>query len=534
MQNNEWIILDTETTGFASPIFAVELAAQRMLGWTPDGPPFRRMLNHGAVIPPEASRVHGYTKEILERDGEPPLDVYRDFAAYVGNRPVAAYNLAYDWDEVLLPEWKRLGLTPSGSRGLCMLKLAQRLLDPVPAGNCKLQTLRQYYNLPTRGAHTALGDVETVIDLGQNVLRPLLETRGLTMWDAIVKFAEADWFPARIPFGKFKGRLFREALNDTALHEWLKWLAGSSNQRSAQMGRWYLEQLAVESDQDGYVAGVTQASPSAETGLIVFSHPDISRLKGLIEAVRVRLADLEATFTSEQKMVVSTQARLFELLRPLFQKRDQLKLRLAYRKKYLETLLFSGEEEASAVDEEFEQAKAQSDAEYERAAEESAERKELSEEEEAELKALWRKLVRFFHPDRYMDDEAKQTAYQQLTSEINRARDAGDIERMREIANDPQGFMLRQGWGVIALDDSEELDKLMHLYEALEGKVIELLEALDDLHQSAEYELHQLVLTQPDLLSRVAEVQSHDLAEENKVLEDELEKISSEIRELQS
>ena len=105
---------------------------------------------------------------------------------------------------------------------------------------------------------------------------------------------------------------------------------------------------------------------------------------------------------------------------------------------------------------------------------------------------------------------------------------------MREIANDPQGFMLRQGWGVIALDDSEELDKLMHLYEALEGKVIELLEALDDLHQSAEYELHQLVLTQPDLLSRVAEVQSHDLAEENKVLEDELEKISSEIRELQS
>jgi len=26
--------------------------------------------------------------------------------------------------------------------------LAQRLLDPVPAGNCKLQTLRQYYRLP--------------------------------------------------------------------------------------------------------------------------------------------------------------------------------------------------------------------------------------------------------------------------------------------------------------------------------------------------------------------------------------------------
>lgn len=122
---------------------------------------FRRLLNHGTEIPPEASRVNGYTREILERDGEPPLAVYREFARYVKNLPIGAYNLAYDWDYVL-PEWQRLGLAPVGSRGLCMLHLAQRLLDPVPAGNCKLQTLRQYYNLPARGAHTALGDVETV------------------------------------------------------------------------------------------------------------------------------------------------------------------------------------------------------------------------------------------------------------------------------------------------------------------------------------------------------------------------------------
>ena len=72
MKNIEWIILDTETTGFSSPIFVVELAAQRMLDWQPEGPPFRRMLNHGTAIPPDASRVHGYTREILERDGVEP------------------------------------------------------------------------------------------------------------------------------------------------------------------------------------------------------------------------------------------------------------------------------------------------------------------------------------------------------------------------------------------------------------------------------------------------------------------------------
>lgn len=533
MQKMEWIILDTETTGLAAPIFVVELAAQRMRGWEPDGPPFRRLLNHGTAIPPEASRVHGYTKEILERDGELPLDVYRDFAAYVGGRPIAAYNLSYDWDDVLLPEWKRLGLAPSGSRGLCMLKLAQRLLDPVPAGNCKLQTLRQYYNLPARGAHTALGDVETVTDLGQSVLRPLSEARSLMTWDDLVRLTETDWFPARIPFGKFKGRLFRDARNDKALHGWLEWLAESSSQRSAQMGRWYLEQLDATSFQDQCVAQLAPESFSTVTGLVVFSHPDISRLKGLIETVRARLADLEATYTREQKMVVATQARLFELLRPLFQKRDQLKLRLVYRQKFLETLLFAGEEEAAVVDEEFAQAKAQSDAEYERIAEESTVRKALTEDEEIELKALWRKLVRLFHPDRFMDDEDKQVAYQQLTIEINRARDAGDIERMREIANDPKGFMLRQGWRVITFDDTNEIDKLRYLYEALEGKVLELLEAIDELHQSADFELHQLVSAEPDFLTKLAEAQSYEIAEENRVLEAELEKISSEIMELQ-
>ena len=40
------------------------------------------------------------------------------------------------------------------------MRLAQRLLDPVPAWNCKLQTLR--LRLPERGAHTALGNANTL------------------------------------------------------------------------------------------------------------------------------------------------------------------------------------------------------------------------------------------------------------------------------------------------------------------------------------------------------------------------------------
>ena len=122
--------------------------------------------------------MHGYTREILERDGEPAIDVYRDFATYADDRPIVSYNLKYDLDDVLKPEWSRLGIKPIGAEGFCALRLAQRLLDPVPAGNCKLQTLRQFYRLPERGAHTAMGDVETVIDLMRDVLQPVVQDRG--------------------------------------------------------------------------------------------------------------------------------------------------------------------------------------------------------------------------------------------------------------------------------------------------------------------------------------------------------------------
>src|SRR5271156_5289581 len=105
MNNTDWFLTDTETTG---------------RGWEPDGEPFRHLINQNADIPPEASRVHGYTREILERDGDPAAVVYRDFSLYVGGRPIVSYNLEYDLEEVLTPEWLRLGIEPIGVSGFCV------------------------------------------------------------------------------------------------------------------------------------------------------------------------------------------------------------------------------------------------------------------------------------------------------------------------------------------------------------------------------------------------------------------------------
>jgi DNA polymerase III epsilon subunit-like protein len=239
----EWTLLDTETTGIVRPIWAVEIGAQRMQGWAPVGPSFRVLLNHDVDIPVEASRIHGYTRQMLMREGIPPGQAHQKFRDYSGSRPLVSYNLKYDYDDVLLPEWNRLAMAPIGRQGFCVLRLAQRLLYPSPTANFRLETLRGFYNLPARRAHSAVGDVETVVDLLGSVLRPLASERGLNSFDELASYAMSEWYPETLTFGKFKGRHFQDARHDRDLRGWLEWLARQPASANTRLAKWYLDQL---------------------------------------------------------------------------------------------------------------------------------------------------------------------------------------------------------------------------------------------------------------------------------------------------
>ena len=545
MDDHDWVLIDVEMAGLSSPV-VVELAAQRMRGWLPHGPAFRRLLNHGPDMTQERSRVHGLSRAVIERDGEAPQQVYLDLSRYVEGLPLVAYDLPQALHRALQPEWVRLGLAPMGVDGFCALRLAQRLLDPVPVVSGKLQTLRQYFRLPERTAASALGEVETGIDLLGTVLQPLAKRRGLHTWQAVCEHAQAPWYPSRLTFGEFKGRHFREALSDPALRAWLEWLAGSSSARSAGMGRWYLTQLTEpEPEVDDALAqveppagrgaqgGEPTAADAAQAGVLVFVKPELEELKALIASARLRLADLEARYTQERHEVEVTQARLFGLLRPHYQQRDRLRLLVSYRRQYLDALVYDGEEAAEAVAQQCDEAWLQSDAEYEQVAFEAAEQKALPENESRELKSLWRKLVRLFHPDRFAHDAAKLAIFQQLTSEINRARDSGDVQRLREIAQDPNAFLLKQGWGHLDFSDSIEAASLRKLFETLQLQIVLMLDALNELRRDARYELHKLSQEQAGYLQEVAltHVQALDgemeaLATESGALSEEIEMLT--------
>ncbi len=196
MDGFEWVVIDTETNGLSSPVHVVEIAARRMRGWERSDEGFGRLINHGVPIDPQATAVHGYTNEYVRKWGEDPLEVYEELRLYIEDRPIVAYNLSFD-ERVLTREWERLGIPAIGTRGFCALRLAKRLLDPSPAGNHQLQTLKTHFGLPDRKAHSALGDVETTIDLMESVLWPIARSQGLSNWEDIRGLADRKPSSAR-------------------------------------------------------------------------------------------------------------------------------------------------------------------------------------------------------------------------------------------------------------------------------------------------------------------------------------------------
>jgi hypothetical protein len=268
------------------------------------------------------------------------------------------------------------------------------------------------------------------------------------------------------------------------------------------------------------------------TSPIIYVNPELEELRQLVAGARARLAELEVNFTKEKSRVDATQAILFRLLREPYQKRDRLRLIVDYRKKFLDSLVRGGDEEAKQAEENYEKAKTQSDKDYEETAAAVADKKQLTADEEAELSRLWKKLVKLYHPDKFANQPDKLETYHKLTAAINRAKDAGDIKTLREIAEDPHGFILRQGWATLDFSDEVELAQLRRLYETLQLEIIAVIESLNRLKESPDYELCQLSERKSGVLDELAAERKKLLEKESEELETQASQLAEEIKEL--
>jgi DNA polymerase-3 subunit epsilon len=269
-----------------------------------------------------------------------------------------------------------------------------------------------------------------------------------------------------------------------------------------------------------------------ETTPIIYTNPETEELRLLVAGARAQLAELETDFTKEKSRVDAVQAALFRLLRDLYQKRDRLRLAVDYRQKFLDSFIRDSTDEVEQAEKELNQAKARLDADYEELAAAADKKKKLTAEQEAELTQLWKKLVKLYHPDRFANEPDKLETYHKLTAAINQAKDNGDIETLREIAEDPEGFLLRRGWATLDFSDQEELTQLRRLHETLQREIAAVTESLKELRASPDYELCQLAEQKPGMLDELAAERAKQLEIEIAELEKQAEELAGKIKRL--
>jgi hypothetical protein len=263
--------------------------------------------------------------------------------------------------------------------------------------------------------------------------------------------------------------------------------------------------------------------------LAVHENPEANDLRARVDAARARLAELDAAYTIEKAKVDRLQASLFKRLRPYREERDRLQLVVEYRRQFLAVALRGEEAEAERVKSAHREAEARNEREYEETARTLAAKKELNAEEEAELVKLWKSLVKLYHPDRFANEPDKLETYGKLTAVINWAKDNGYIATLRQIANDPHGFIFKHGWANLDFRDEDQAKRLEKLLESLEAEILSVTETRERLHKSPEFELYELTAKKPEMLDAVAAKQKALLEKEIADLRSEAERLAEEI-----
>lgn len=274
----------------------------------------------------------------------------------------------------------------------------------------------------------------------------------------------------------------------------------------------------------------TQSKCSHEGCITI--NPELQQLRQLVVEAQTRLAELEVEYAKEKARVDVVRAALFRRLRDHYEKRDRLRLIVDYRQRFLNSLRRGGQGEAKQAEEDYEKARKQTGKDYEETTATMAEKKPLTAEEAHELTRHWKKLVKMYHPDRFANQPEKFETYQKLTSAINHAKDCGDLGTLKEIAEDPHGFILRQGWVSLDFSDETKLSQLRRLSETLQLEITTLIESLNRLKESPDYELCQLSEKSPGVLDELAAERAKLLDKERFDLEKRASQLADEIAKL--
>ncbi len=155
------IVLDTETTGL-DPLTGdrvLEVAAIEIVNLMPTGRTFHALIDPERDVPPESTRVHGFTAEMLR--GKPKFaEALPGLLEFLGESPIVAHNAPFDFG-FLDAELRRCGLPPldRAARMIDSLDLAKKRFPGLP-NNLDALCRRFGIDNSMRTSHNALLDVQ--------------------------------------------------------------------------------------------------------------------------------------------------------------------------------------------------------------------------------------------------------------------------------------------------------------------------------------------------------------------------------------
>ncbi|MBY0332963.1 MAG: DNA polymerase III subunit epsilon [Acetobacteraceae bacterium] len=180
------VVLDTETTGL-DPLLGdrvLEVAAVEIVNLMPTGRTFHRLIDPERVVPPESTKVHGFTAEMLK--GKPRFaEIAAALLEFLGDAPIVAHNAPFDFG-FLDAELRRAGhAVLDRARMIDSLEIARRRFPGLP-NNLDALCRRFGIDNSMRTSHNAVLDTQLLaqvylelmggrqpgLTLTANVMRP--------------------------------------------------------------------------------------------------------------------------------------------------------------------------------------------------------------------------------------------------------------------------------------------------------------------------------------------------------------------------
>jgi len=157
LSGEEFVVLDSETTGLGNPVDFVEVGVVSGRGQ----PLFDSLIEPSCPVDPRASRVHGHTAESLAGERR-FFEIYPDLLDALWAKRVVVYNASYDrrvWDAAV----GRLGARAALAGDLPPWECAMRAFAAYVGERSKRGGYKNQ-KLPG-GDHTAIGDARATLRL---------------------------------------------------------------------------------------------------------------------------------------------------------------------------------------------------------------------------------------------------------------------------------------------------------------------------------------------------------------------------------